>query len=247
MPRSESTIASAGPSCSARGDVGLDRARARRRGARRRGVSTSARPSLGFTPMRSNVSPCFANTSAKYVFTAWPKRIGSETFIIVALRWIENSTSLRLGVRPSARRGTRRAPRALMKVASTISPARTGIDSLSTVTVPSRATSSTFRSSSAAKVTDCSLERKSSWPIVATLRLRVGRPRAHLVRVRPGVVLHRRRRAAVGVALAQHRVDRRALHLVVAGLDVVLLGRATARRGSRAARSPWPGAPRWWP
>ena len=61
-------------------------------------VSTSARPSLAFTPMRSNVSPCFANTSAKYVFTAWPKMIGSETFIIVALRWIENSTSLRLGV-----------------------------------------------------------------------------------------------------------------------------------------------------
>ena len=47
--------------------------------------------------MRSNVSPCFANTSAKYVFTAWPKMIGSETFIIVALRWIENSTPCACG------------------------------------------------------------------------------------------------------------------------------------------------------
>ena len=38
-----------------------------------------------------------------------------------------------------------------------------------------------------------------------------------------GVVLHRLRRAAVGVALAQHRVDRAALDLVVAGADVLLL------------------------
>ena len=55
-----------------------------------------------------------------------------------------------------------------MNVASTTSPARTGIDSLRTVTAPSVATSSTLRSSSASKVTDCSLERKSSWPMVAT-------------------------------------------------------------------------------
>ena len=48
--------------------------------------------------MRSNVAACFANTSAKYVVTAWPKMMGSETFIIVAFRWIENSTSLALRV-----------------------------------------------------------------------------------------------------------------------------------------------------
>ncbi len=118
--------------------------------------------------MRSNVSPCLANTSAKYVFTAWPKMIGSETFIIVAFRWIEKSTPCAWAAAICSARNASRLP-ALMKVASTISPARTGIDSLSTVTLPSPATSSTLRSSAAAKVTDCSLERKSSWPIVATL------------------------------------------------------------------------------
>ncbi len=53
--------------------------------------------------------------------------------------------------------------------------------------------------------------------------LRVARPGAHAVRVLPGVLLDRLRGAAVGVALAQHRVDRAALDLVVAGLDRLLL------------------------
>jgi hypothetical protein len=43
---------------------------------------------------------------------------------------------------------------------------------------------------------------------------------AHRVRVLAGVVLDGLRRAAVGVALAQHGVDGAALDLVVAGLDV---------------------------
>ena len=64
--------------------------------------------------------------------------IGSETFIIVALRWIENSTPCALASAICSARNASSA-RALMKVASTISPASTGIDSLSTVTVPSRA------------------------------------------------------------------------------------------------------------
>ncbi len=53
--------------------------------------------------------------------------------------------------------------------------------------------------------------------------LTVARPGTHRVRVGPGVVLDRRRGAAVGVALAQHRVDRGAHDLVVAGADVALL------------------------
>ena len=71
-------------------------------------------------------------------------------------------------------------------------------------------------------------------------RLRIARPRAHLVRVRAGVVLDRRRGAAVGVALAQHRVDRGALDLVVAGLDVQLLGsgRLVGVVGQRVALAP---------
>ena len=53
-----------------------------RRRARRRAPMPAARAS----------SPYSAKTSGKKAFTAWPKMIGSETFIIVALRWSENST-----------------------------------------------------------------------------------------------------------------------------------------------------------
>ena len=56
-----------------------------------------------------------------------------------------------------------------MKVPSTTSPASTGSDSLSTVTVPSAATCSMRSVSSASSTTDFSLEKKSSLPIVATL------------------------------------------------------------------------------
>ena len=52
---------------------------------------------------------------------------------------------------------------------------------------------------------------------------RVGRPGTHGVRVLLGVVLHRRRRPAVGVALAQHRVHRAALHRVVRGAGRALV------------------------
>ncbi len=55
------------------------------------------------------------------------------------------------------------------------------------------------------------------------VRLRLGGPGAHAVRVRLGVVLDRGGGAAVGVALAQDRVDGAALDLVVAGADVALL------------------------
>ena len=51
--------------------------------------------------------------------------------------------------------------------------------------------------------------------------LGLGRPLAHGMRMGAGVVLHGLRRAAIGVAFAQDRVDGGALHLVVAGLDVL--------------------------
>ncbi|MDR6139676.1 hypothetical protein QE438_002980 [Pseudoxanthomonas sp. SORGH_AS 997] len=57
---------------------------------------------------------------------------------------------------------------------------------------------------------------------VRHMGLRIGRPLAHAVRVLAGVVLHRQRRAAVGVALAQHRVDRAALDPVIARLGILL-------------------------
>lgn len=55
------------------------------------------------------------------------------------------------------------------------------------------------------------------------VRLRVGAPLAHAVRVRLGVVLDRGGGAAVGVALAQDGVHRAALDLVVARADVLVL------------------------
>ncbi len=54
------------------------------------------------------------------------------------------------------------------------------------------------------------------------VRLRVGRPGAHAVRVGLGVVLDGGGGAAVGVALAQHRVHGAALDLVVPGADVLV-------------------------
>ena len=73
--------------------------------------------------------------------------------------------------------------------------------------------------------------------------LALGAPRAHRVRVLAGVVLHGRGRAPVGVALAQNRVDRAALDLVVAGARSRGPRRSAGRRGSRAGRSPGPAAP----
>ncbi len=55
---------------------------------------------------------------------------------------------------------------------------------------------------------------------VRNVRLRFVGPLAHAVRVLAGVVLDRQRRAAVGIAFAQHRVHRAALDLVIARLDV---------------------------
>jgi hypothetical protein len=78
----------------------------------------------------------------------------------------------------------------------------------------------------------------SRLPIVATWVLESARPGAHRVRVRARVRLDRGRRAAIGVALAQHRVDRAALDLVVAPLISRSVGRWPARPGSRAAGSP---------
>ena len=51
-----------------------------------------ARPWFGLAPAVASASPCSANTSAKNARTAWPKMIGSETFIIVAFRCSEKRT-----------------------------------------------------------------------------------------------------------------------------------------------------------
>ncbi|GAA2911205.1 hypothetical protein GCM10020221_03690 [Streptomyces thioluteus] len=97
----------------------------------------------------------------------WPKTIGSETFIIVALRCTEKSTSSALARATWAARNSRRAA-TRMTEASTTSPASTGTDSRRTVVVPSAATSSMRRVPSSATTADFSVERKSFSPMVAT-------------------------------------------------------------------------------
>ena len=147
--------------------------------------------------------------------TARPNRIGSDTFIIVALRCTENSTPRSLASATCSARNASSAARRIT-AASTISPASTGSDSLSTVTVPSAATCSMRRvvglgggerGLGVAEVavgpwsTTCEADSGDHAPIEC------GWLRAKL--------LHAGRGAAVGVALAQHRVDRAALDRVV--------------------------------
>ena len=162
--------------------------------------------------------------------------IGSETFIIVALRWTEKSTSSALArAICSARKASRAAAR--ITVASTTSPSRTVRPSLRTV-VPvvgdeldgqGVVGGEDDRLLVGAEVVDA--HRRD-------VGLGVGAPGAHRVGVLAGVVLHGRRRAAVRVALAQNGVHRAALDAVVAGAGVLLARRSAARRGSRAGRSP---------
>ena len=69
------------------------------------------------------------------------------------------------------------------------------------------------------------------------------RPFGHRVRVLARVFLDRARRAAVGVAFAQHRVDGRADALGVARLDRLFFVGLRVARGSREPCSPWPAVP----
>jgi hypothetical protein len=98
---------------------------------------------------------CLSNTLAKNTRTAWPKIIGSETFIIVAFMCSENSTPCFFASATCSPRNESSAF-LLMKVPSITSPASNG-SSLSTVTLPSFATCSMRTSVAASTVTDFSL------------------------------------------------------------------------------------------
>ncbi len=125
-------------------------------------------PSFGLRPAAASVSPYCAKTSGKKARTTWPKMIGSDTFIIVALRWTENSTPSSFARWIWAVRNSRSGP-TRMAVASTISWASTGTDSRSTVLLPSSPVSVMVRVSSAGSTADFSEERKSSAVMCATL------------------------------------------------------------------------------
>jgi hypothetical protein len=93
--------------------------------------------------------------------------IGSETFIIVAFMCREKRTPLAPASAIWSARKERRAATS-MTVESITSPASTGTERLSSTTAPSAPTCSMRTLPSAATVSDCSLERKSWSPIVAT-------------------------------------------------------------------------------
>ena len=96
--------------------------------------------------------------------------IGSETFIMVALRCTENRMPSDFARAICSVRNSRRAATRIT-VESTTSPASTGTDSCSTVVEPSSPTCSMRRVSSFSMTTDFSLERKSSAVMWATLVL----------------------------------------------------------------------------
>ncbi|CAB4793011.1 unannotated protein [freshwater metagenome] len=93
--------------------------------------------------------------------------IGSDTFIMVALRCSENSTPCALASATCSARNFTSAF-LLMKVPSMISPACRDNLALSTVTLPSVATSSMRTSVAVGTVTDFSLPKKSPPVMVLT-------------------------------------------------------------------------------
>ena len=166
IPRSESTIARPGPAAYAASIAACTAARWSSSSASI-ALSRAPRPSLGLTPAAFSSAAWSANSLGKNARTAWPKMIGSETFIIVAFKWTENRTPRRLASAIcSARNRSSTAQR--ITAASSTSPSSTGRRSLSTVTVPSGATCSIRTEPSRPAVTERSVERKSPSLIVAT-------------------------------------------------------------------------------
>ena len=130
---------------------------------------TSPRPEFGFTPAAASASACFSKASSKKTETAWPKMIGSDTFIIVAFMCNENKTPSSFALAISLRRKSRRAD-ARMNVASTTVPGRMSMPSFNTLTFPSASVNSIFAGPAwaSATVADTSFERKSLPFIEAT-------------------------------------------------------------------------------
>jgi hypothetical protein len=170
MPRSESTMANGGPSASS---ASKEARMASPSGTDPSPAKMPPSPSLARRPAAASVSPYRANVFGKNARTAWPKMIGSDTFIIVALRCTENRTpsalALAIWAVKKARSGATR-----ITEASTTSPASTGTAARSTVVRPSAPASSMRSAPAAATTADRSVERKSSAPMWATLVLESG-------------------------------------------------------------------------
>jgi hypothetical protein len=122
---------------------------------------------LGFTPSASSLSPYFSNTGASQALTAWPKMIGSETFIIVAFMCSENSVPSCLGAFDLlGEEGVER----LRGHVGGVDDGAGGIadPSFRTVSVPAAVVSTIFAVAALSSVADTSLERKSPPDMEAT-------------------------------------------------------------------------------
>mmetsp|Transcript_20806 Transcript_20806/g.64519 ORF Transcript_20806/g.64519 Transcript_20806/m.64519 type:complete len:207 (+) Transcript_20806:694-1314(+) len=92
---------------------------------------SDARPFLGDTPSLAKVAACFSKASLKKTDTTWPKMMGSDTFIMVALRCSETIRSSALACVSSCSMKAHSAA-ADMREASITSPACSLVSALST-------------------------------------------------------------------------------------------------------------------
>ena len=180
--------------------------------------------------------------------TACPKMIGSDTFIIVALRWSEKSTPLALASAICSARNVEQRRLAHDRGVDDLAGVSTGIDVLQHGggAVGGRRSSMRSVPSASAIVTDRSLSGSRRRPSWTTWVLESGDHAPIECGCLRAYCLHRRGRPAVGVALAEHRVHGAALDRVVAGPDVALgvVGRLVGVVGEGVALAP---AARRWP
>jgi hypothetical protein len=172
-----------------RADVGLDR-RALTVGQRRElGETRSAKPSFGSTPSAGDRRRVLREHALEEDRTACPKMIGSETFIIVAFMCSEKRTPFARASATSRSRKSRQLRRRLMKVPSRISPALELEDHPSARSSNRRdRRARSAPSSPRESVTETSFEEVALGH-VGDVGLGIGRPRPHLVRIGPGVIL----------------------------------------------------------
>ena len=178
MPRSESTMASSGPSARPCSIAALISAPFSGGSSASRPDRMPPSPLLGLRPAAARSAPYCSKTAGRKACTTWPKMIGSETFIMVAFRCTENSTPSVLARAICAARNSSSAA-TCMAVASTTSPVSTGTESLSTVVAPSSPTSSIRSDPSLGITADVSLRAEVVGGHVRDLGLRVRRPGAH--------------------------------------------------------------------
>jgi hypothetical protein len=219
MPRSESTMARAGPLVG-RADVRLD---GRPLLLRQLRIGPARRPAVvRVHAQRSSTAPCFAKTSRRR-----PARVAEEDGVRDlhhgGLQVEREEDSPLPGVLHLLLQELTSAFR-LMKVASSTSPAFSGRESFSTVTVPVRRhvlDAGGGGGAPASRIARCSGSRPLPWWPRGS-----SSPGGHAFMrggFEPGELLHRARGPPVRVPLSQHRVHGAPLHPVVPGPDVPLL------------------------